>query len=599
MAIVPTYTPTERDRPIHQQGLTTRATPQDFGSDIGRGLQALAQGGQQVSQALAQVADLEDTAKAQVAERALADWDRERRYGPNGFLTLSGAAAVDGRAAYEKELSAKRLEIGLSLSPGAQLKYKDASEARMAAALETAAVHTARERKAMIVDGSNARLATITDDAIDAYNNPIEIATSIDDGLSELRRQGSLLGWDADTLRNREDEFISGVHHDVAMRMLVDDPLAAQAYLEANRVQMTGQHQYELEKALEPNIKREQAKQEAGKILELIQSGDSDVVTRLQAIEDPDVREMAWQTVSAVLNLQNSAERAERDGATEEAYKLIETRGLTPYELPPEITTQIGMEGMSALMTYWEKRSSGAPIRTDDTLLYQLQDVFASDPGGFATIDLLQYRSQLSDADWKMVSGWRREAIADPRKARETGSVVTDAFKQSTDALEALGLTTTGLTGRKREEVAKRVAGFQNVLAGQIRAFAAQNDGRNPTYEETQSMINRLLLPVAFQLNPPTFAGEEGRGLARLSNILGVIGWPVAAMTGGTERDGFFMFEAGQRNPDETMTVDVKFEDIPLDVRLQIERDLEEKFGEKPPAWRVLGVYERFLQSGP
>lgn len=591
MVVVPTYERSVADRPIHQQGLTTRATPDDFGASIGRGLQGLAQGVGQVSSALAQVQELEDTAKAQVAERALADWDRERRYGEGGFLTLSGAAAVDGRATYEKELAAKRLEIGLGLSPGAQLKYKDASEARMAAALETAAVHTASERKKMIIDGSNARLSTITDDAIDAYNNPIEIATSIDDGLVELRRQGSLLGWDADTLRNREAEFISGVHHDVAMRMLVDDPLAAQAYLDANREQMTGAHQFALEKALEPNVKKEQAKQEAGKILELIQQGNGDVVSHLERIEDADVREMARQTVSAVLNLQNSAERAERDAATEKAFELIETKGISPYDLPPEITTKIGMEGLSSLMVFWEKRSKGEAIRSDDTLLYQLQDAYASDPGGFATIDLLQFRSQLSDGDWAMVNGWRREAIADPRKARESGRVITDAFRQSTDALEAIGLTTTGLTGGKREKAAQRIAVFQNTLTAQIREFQQANNGRNPTYEETEHLINRLLLPVLIRLKPPNLYSVEG--------VLNTIGWMPAAMTGGLERRGL-LFEAGSRSPDEEVMIAVKFEDIPVDIRNMIAADIERQTGRPPTRTsEIIDVYEAFLLSEP
>lgn len=44
MVSVPTYQRSVADRPIHQQNLTTRATGEDFGAGIGRGLQQVAGG---------------------------------------------------------------------------------------------------------------------------------------------------------------------------------------------------------------------------------------------------------------------------------------------------------------------------------------------------------------------------------------------------------------------------------------------------------------------------------------------------------------------------------------------------------------------------
>jgi hypothetical protein len=601
MVTVPSYQRTETDRPIFQQGVTTRATPDDMGAAIGRGLADGANALGQASDAMAAVRDLEDMSVAKEAEARFAAWEREARAGPEGYLSLSGRAAVDAREAFERELSKQRMAFGSALkSPGARRMYTEATERRIVQTLEAIVGHQASERKRMVVEASDSRARMFADDAVADFNLPERVNASIEAGIKELRQQGSLLGWDPDTMRAREIEYTSTAHRNVALRMAQDDALAAQAYLDKHREVLTGADQFALEEALDAPVAVEASKKETARIIAQIQTGEIvDFEQELAAIEDDDVRNLTRKAITGALEAQAKADRANKDAATEAAFGLIEKDGISPFQLPADITTKIGREGMSQLMEYWNKRQKGEAIYTDDNLLYQLQDLYATAPQQFAQVDILPFRSRLSDEDWNMVNGWRRQSIEEPRKARESGKIITDAFKQAEGALASVGMSVTNLKGGHRDAMEAKVSQFQNALARLISEHVEQNDGQNPTYQETQEMIDRLLLPVVFDFKDPIGAAlgfdPNVRGIDRLGKMVETVGLLPAMMLGQTRRRGM-LFEAPTRALNENVAVAVRYEDIPIDIRNAIEADIERATGRPNNSQNaVIDVYERFM----
>lgn len=581
MVTVPTYSPSVQTRPAFRQDLTVQATPEGFGAAVGRGLQSVAQGVGQVAEAQRAVTEMEDVTRAKEADNALAEWARNAMYGDNGYMTLEGKAAVDARSAFETSFEQKRKEFAQGLTHGAQLKYADASEARMQAAKQDVIVHSAQQRKVWIKEASAARVDTFGEDALAGFSDPARVSKNIALGQAELRQQAALEGWDADTLANKEAEFISGVHKSIALRMAVDDPLAAKKYADDHATELTGPHQLELEVALSADVKKEQAKQAAAAILEEMQKGNGDVIALLDKIEDPEVREMARITVSATLSMQEAADKKSKEAATEQAYKLMEQdRTLSPYDLPAEITQVIGMEGMKQLMEFWDKRAKGQDV-TDDQTLYNLRTLYASDPVAFSKEDLFKYRNDLSDADWKEVTGWRQTAIQDQRKAVEDGASLTGAFSQANDALAGVGLTTAYGNEDQKKAAAGRIAQFNNVLANRIEEFKAANNGKNPDQAEVQAMINQLLLPIVIQ-TPKNFWSLN----------------PLDAFGGYNETPGF-LFEAGNRPDGTAVDLRVEYADIPADLREGIGADLARDLGRQPSEEEIVQRYETFLLAGP
>ncbi|WP_167480592.1 D-alanyl-D-alanine carboxypeptidase family protein [Mesorhizobium waimense] len=188
-------------------------------------------------------------------------------YGDNGFMTLEGRNAVDQRKTFEEEAADKRKEFGAGLSAGAARAYQTASQARLQSVYQQSIVHSAGERKAWFKDASAARVETFANDALVNFNNPATVTKNIAAGQAELRQQGSLLGWDAATLKQREGDYVSGVHKNITLRLAQDDAIAAEKYMKANADQMTGADQYSLNASLETELVAEKSKREAEAIL--------------------------------------------------------------------------------------------------------------------------------------------------------------------------------------------------------------------------------------------------------------------------------------------------------------------------------------------
>lgn len=265
---VPVYTPNVSLRPNLRQDIQQNITPDQAGAAVGRGLQGLGKGMSDLADAAARVQALEDTTRAKEADNAYANWVRERQYGEGGYMTLEGRNAVDGRAAFDKEAEEKRKEFGAGLSGGAARKYHSASTARLQSAYQSSITHQARERKTWVKEASSARLSTFADDAVVNFDKPALAQKAMAAGVLELRDQGALQGWDADTLKDREQQYVSGVHRNITLRIAQDDPIAADAYMKQNKGQITGKDQYALEKGLERELKIEHSKREADAILQ-------------------------------------------------------------------------------------------------------------------------------------------------------------------------------------------------------------------------------------------------------------------------------------------------------------------------------------------
>lgn len=264
---VPEYQRDVALRPDYQYSMDVRATPDQMGAAVGRGMQQLGRGLGMMADAVAQVQDLEDTALAKERDNALAEWDRNAKYGEGGFMTLQGKAAVDARADYERRLQEKQRELSDGLRPGAAQKFKAASDARLKQSYESAIIHSANERKTWFKEASASRLQTFADDALAVYGNPEMVKRNLAAGLMELRAQGQLEGWDADTQRLRESEYASGVHKNVTLRLAQDDPLKAEAYMNSVAEGMSEADKFSLRSSLEEPIYAAKGIREAQAIL--------------------------------------------------------------------------------------------------------------------------------------------------------------------------------------------------------------------------------------------------------------------------------------------------------------------------------------------
>lgn len=253
MVQVPTYQQDQRLRPIFQQGVDVRATPDAFGSAIGQGMENLASGGMQVAQSLRQVEDLKNTLTAKDSLTAFQREKMELDYGPNGFLTTQGKNAVDGRQGYNAALDALKKKYAPA-TPDAARKYDDAATSAVTDGMRSGIIHAAQGQKDWASSSSMARLELFQDQALSGYDKPDEIKKSVALGLAEIDQQAGLMGWDKSVSDLKKQEFSSKVHSNVALAMASqpNGARSALAYIKANGATMDPATRLDMETKLKP-----------------------------------------------------------------------------------------------------------------------------------------------------------------------------------------------------------------------------------------------------------------------------------------------------------------------------------------------------------
>ncbi len=577
MPTVPQYQRQVSPRPILQQSITTRATPSAFGADIARGVGNVGESLSQASQAMAAVRDMEDVVRAKEADDQLAAWTRDKMYGDGGFMTLEGKAAVDGRDAFAKAWEEKRRSLGSALTGGAAQKYTTASNARKDQVMQTVMVKAADARKQWFRDSSAARLQTFTDDAQAAFADPKKVTTNIAAGQAELRQQAQLEGWDADTLASKEAAFMSNIHKGVAMRIAQDDPIAAKRYVDEHVAQITGGDQLTLENSLHDAVKDATAKQEAARIMAMVDSGKPvDIDAELKGIKDDDVRILTDNRINALVAAESSASKAQTTAAKSQLWDII-NKGGTPDDAPFDVKQAAGLDAVSSAWSFVQARNTRAVPKSDQALLYKLRRQAAEDPEGFADLDLNDFRSTLSPDDVKELTEKQTSAISDTRKAHQHGATYSSAFALADHSLESIGLTTTGKTGADRDAAAQKIGQFQNALGDLLDEYV-KKEGRTPSDEEVQGMVNKLLLPIVIKSPKNRFDLFD-----------------MSALFGGSNEAPGYLFQAGTRPDGSSVEVRANYADIPIDLRNGIASDLERELGRKPSPEEVTDRYEQFI----
>ncbi|MGV1869714.1 D-alanyl-D-alanine carboxypeptidase family protein [Agrobacterium rosae] len=253
MPTVPVYQRTEKQRPILRQGIDVQASPNDFGAQIGQGLQSVSQGLENVGDVVSRVRDIQATNAAKDHLTAMEREKMELDYGPNGFLTKQGQAAVDGRAGYDQALEELKKKYQPQDAVAAK-KYGDAATAVVTQGMRSGIMHAAQGQKDWAASSSTARMELFKDQALAGYDKPDEIKKSLALGAAEINEQGRLMGWDQSVLDLKKQEFASTVHSNVALA-IASKPNGARSaleYIKANGATMDAKTKLDMESKLRP-----------------------------------------------------------------------------------------------------------------------------------------------------------------------------------------------------------------------------------------------------------------------------------------------------------------------------------------------------------
>jgi hypothetical protein len=270
MPTVPTYQDTQQHvalRPEYTEGFTVKADAEAFGSAIGKGMQGLATGMGTLGEAVVQVEQLDNANAAKDADTKFGDWMRGATYGKDGYLTLTGRAAVEGRAGFEKLAEQKRAEFGKGLTPGARRDYDRSTDTRMNTLLDSTIRHQADQRKAWFAETSSNNIKSASEDAVAVYGDPAKVDAAIQKGVTEIAHQGHMRGSSKEKLARESAQFVSDTTKKVVLRMASESPLKAEQYLHDAGGKLLPADRTELQAMLKGPVIDEKANRNAADII--------------------------------------------------------------------------------------------------------------------------------------------------------------------------------------------------------------------------------------------------------------------------------------------------------------------------------------------
>ncbi|MCK1492203.1 hypothetical protein IVB14_17685 [Bradyrhizobium sp. 180] len=274
MVKVPEYQPSVELRPEFRQDVDVRATPETFGADLGRGLDALGRGGESLVDSLARVQALEDeTIVRQARNNYMRDKDVLQYDPESGYLQKQGQAAMDAFPKYLSDLDKLRRDATSKLTPQQRRAFDRAVDPIDTDARRVGLVHKGDALKSFVVEESKSGAEGFQNQALLHYQSPALWQKYTAAGQAELNALGDKLGWSPEKRKLEQQNYVSDTVKKTALRIAQSDPLAADSYMKAKAEQLTADDTYSLEQGLKVPLKEAQSQRAASDFIAGRQSG--------------------------------------------------------------------------------------------------------------------------------------------------------------------------------------------------------------------------------------------------------------------------------------------------------------------------------------
>ncbi|MCK1685631.1 hypothetical protein [Bradyrhizobium sp. 145] len=264
MPRVPEYQPSVELRPEFRQDVDVRATPESFGADIGKGLEALGKGGESLADSFAKVQALEDETIVRQARNGYLREKDALQYDPEkGYLQKAGQTAMDAFPQYLSDLDTVRKDTASKLTPQQRRMFDRVVDPLDADARRTGLIHKGNALKSFVVEEAQSGAESFKNQALLHYQDAALWQKYTAAGQIEVRALGDKLGWSPEKRKEEEQKFVSDTVKQTALRIAQSDPLAAEKYMKDKADHLTAADTYSLEQGLKVPLKEAQSQRAA------------------------------------------------------------------------------------------------------------------------------------------------------------------------------------------------------------------------------------------------------------------------------------------------------------------------------------------------
>jgi hypothetical protein len=476
-----------------------RATPNAFGAQQGRDLQQIGRAGQQAAFAYKRIQDEEDTAKAYEAYTLGSEENRAMLNDPEkGLYQRKGSDANGTYKDALKGLDDIYFSRTKDLTPGARGKFNQLWRNKRERTLESVSRFEVQKRNEFKQSAAEAAIKTSINDAVENYNNPQQIADSIELGESTIRE--TFKGQPQEAVDLRIEAYKTELHGSIIDRMVLDNPLAADQYYKKVKDQIGGKQQVVIEKTLEAGTQRAASQAATDQIVVKHESFEEQLIAA-RKIKDPIIRDKVVSRVKQRFN-ENQTITAERNKEiSSKAWQtVLDTKSVDA--IPINEWTALDGKTQKALTEYANRRNDP---KTNILKWKELNDLYIGDPQAFGEVNLLEYVNDLSQSDFK--------AFSENQQKLQSGdfanNVKSRTHKQiADDRLNAIGINVNASAGSSDSI---KSANFMRRLEEEMAVFA-QDTGKEPNAQQIEQLVDKLLIKADTGIFSEKFAFELESG---------------------------------------------------------------------------------------
>jgi len=384
--------------------------------------------------------DRADSVAILEAERRIAEWENRRLYDPEkGALNVRGKAAMALPDELANEYASLTGEIEKTLGSDRQRQAFARVKTSRGMGLDlTVQRHVfgemnryeGEELKATVENAQQAAIANALD--------PARVGVELDRAIGAIKTHAPRLGLGPEAVEKQVAAVTSSTHVGVIDRLLTNDKdKAARAYFEETRGQINGEAIAKVERALDEGTLRGESQRKAD---EIVLEGGTLTAQRekVRAIDDPKLRDAVQQRVEHEAAIKERTDRETEEATLQGAYNIVDKNGGNVNGIPPATWSGLSGGARSALRSYAEHIARGVPVKTDLPTFYGLMQKAGTDPQGFVTENLLQYRHKLDEVEFKQLSGLQLSIRSGNAKAadkdlagfRTKSEILDDSLRQ-------------------------------------------------------------------------------------------------------------------------------------------------------------------------
>lgn len=372
-----------------------------------------------------------------------------------------------------------------------KLAFEKLSASRWDNVNQTLQSHVSGQIKQYDDESTTAAVNTAQNAAAFNYQSPGIVKGAIDDQVTALTMYAQRNGMPPEWLAEKIADAKSLTNTAVVNRMLATKSYdSAKSYYDAHKDEFSGESAPKIEEAIQGGLVDGESERQANRIFDKAKTETEAyaMVKEVGGVNDTAVRDATNRRLDIMYNKKDQQTRKAEADTYLSATNIVEATH-DPTNIPRSMWNTFSIGERDQLQNYAEKLSSGKPIQTNIVLWSKLMDS-ASDPSTidtFAHTDLVKFKGQLSDSDFKGL----KDLQVKIRNGDQSAQLKLNGYLTTKNVVDQ---TFEGAVGKTTDNM-DEYNSFQVAVNNGIIQFEVNNK-RDPSPEEARVIANDLMVNV-------------------------------------------------------------------------------------------------------